>query len=80
MTQVNMHEAETQFPHLVQRVLAGEEIVVAEEGRPLVKITPTEHKTKENLPRVFGYAKGEFEVPDSFFDPMSEEDLALWYK
>jgi antitoxin (DNA-binding transcriptional repressor) of toxin-antitoxin stability system len=71
-----MHEAETNFSHLVARVLAGEEIVIAEDGKPLVQITLTEDKK----PRIPGFAAGEFTVPDSFFEPMSEEDFDLWYK
>lgn len=29
-------------------------------------------------PRPIGLAKGQFTIPDSFFDPMPEEELALW--
>jgi hypothetical protein len=28
--------------------------------------------------RPIGLFKGQFEVPDSFFDPLQEEELALW--
>jgi antitoxin (DNA-binding transcriptional repressor) of toxin-antitoxin stability system len=76
MTQVNMHEAKTHLSSLVERAWAGEDIFLARAGKRRAKIIPA----VEEEDRVFGYAKGEFTVPDSFFDPMSEEDLALWYK
>jgi hypothetical protein len=30
--------------------------------------------------RVFGSMKGQFTVGPEFFEPMSEEELALWYR
>ncbi|CAN5833234.1 hypothetical protein BH24DEI2_BH24DEI2_02760 [soil metagenome] len=40
MTQVNMHEAKTQFSKLVEQALAGEDVVVARNGKPLVRLVP----------------------------------------
>jgi prevent-host-death family protein len=37
---VNMHEAKTSLSRLVERALAGEEIVIARNGEPLVKLVP----------------------------------------
>ena len=42
MTQVNMHEAKTQFSKLVEQALTGEEVVVARNGKPLVRLVPVE--------------------------------------
>ena len=42
MTQVNMHEAKTQFSKLVEQALRGEEVVVARNGKPLVRLVPVE--------------------------------------
>ncbi len=78
MTQVNIHEAKTNLSKLVARAMAGEEIVIARAGKPMVRLVVEEPQPKPR--RVPGFAKGEFEVTDSFFEPMSEEDLALWYK
>jgi antitoxin (DNA-binding transcriptional repressor) of toxin-antitoxin stability system len=38
--QVNMHEAKTHFSRLVERALAGEEVVIARDGVPLVTLEP----------------------------------------
>jgi len=36
----NMHEAKTQLSRLVERALAGEEVLIARAGTPLVRIQP----------------------------------------
>ncbi len=38
MERVNIHEAKTHFSKLVERVEAGEEIVIARAGRPVAKL------------------------------------------
>lgn len=37
---VNMHEAKTHFSKLVERALAGEDIVVAKAGKPCIRLVP----------------------------------------
>jgi prevent-host-death family protein len=37
---VNMHEAKTTLSRLVERALAGEEAVIAKDGKPFVKLVP----------------------------------------
>jgi prevent-host-death family protein len=72
---VKMHQAKTQLSKLIAAALAGEEVVIARGSEPLVRLTPIEPKT---IKRQFGAYKGQFEIPDSFFEPLSEEELALW--
>ena len=72
---VNMHQAKTSLSRLVQRALAGEEIVIARNGEPLVKLVPV---LKERTPRVPGRYKGKIWIAPDCFDDMSEEELALW--
>ena len=72
--QVNVHEAKTQLSRLLERAHHGEEIIIAKNGRPyarLVAIEPTQ-------PRQLGFLRGAFEVGPEFFEPLSEEELALW--
>ncbi len=76
MTQFNMHEAKTNLSSLVERALAGEEIWIARAGKPLVRLTVAAPKQ----PRIPGFAEGEFVVDERFFEPMTEEELDLWYK
>lgn len=64
--QANIHEAKTHFSKLIERALAGKEVVIAKAGKPLVKLVPLA-PTKPK--RIFSMDKGKFRVPDGFDDP-----------
>jgi len=74
---VNMHQAKTSLSRLVERALAGEEVVIARNGEPLVKLVPVEKKRE---PRVPGKYKGQIWIAPGCFDPMTEEELEEWYR
>lgn len=71
-----MHEAKTQLSKLIAAALAGEEVVIARGEKPVVRLTPVDPPPKK--PRVPGRLKGQVEWDDRFFDPLPEEELALW--
>lgn len=73
-TTFTVHEAKTHLSRLIAAALEGKEIVIARGKTPAVRLVPVEKKPK----RVPGRWKGRFSVPDDFFAPMSEEELALW--
>jgi len=73
---ISIHAAKTHLSRLIARAEAGEEIIIARGRKPVVKLVPIASKPK----RVFGAMKGQFTVGPEFFEPMSEEELALWYK
>lgn len=74
LDQVNMHEAKTHLSKLVQRVEAGEEIVIARAGRPVAKLVPPDEKPR---PRQPGAWKGKVWIaPD--FDELPEEIAAAF--
>jgi len=60
---VNMHQAKSSLSRLVERALAGEEIVIARNGEPLVKLVPV---PKERKPRVPGRGKGKIWISPDF--------------
>ena len=60
---VNMHQAKTSLSRLVERALSGEEIVIARNGEPLVKLVPV---PKERKPRVPGRSKGKIWISPDF--------------
>jgi prevent-host-death family protein len=76
MTQVNVHDAKTHFSKLLARVEAGEEVVVARDGKPVAKLVRLAPKLP---PREPGIDKGRFVVPDTFTDPLTDEELKLFY-
>jgi prevent-host-death family protein len=60
---VNMHQAKTSLSRLVERALSGEEVVIARNGEPLVRLVPVEKKRE---PRVPGRGKGKIWVSPDF--------------
>jgi prevent-host-death family protein len=74
---VSIHAAKTHLSRLIARAEAGEEIVIARGKKPVVKIVPLASAKPK---RVFGSMRGQFTIAPEFYEPMSEEELALWYK
>ena len=71
---VDVAEAEATLAQLIDRALAGEDVVIARNGTPLVRLVPVPIKAE---PRVAGRSKGRIWIaPD--FDEMSEEELKDW--
>jgi prevent-host-death family protein len=70
MAHVGMHEAKTHFSQLVERALAGEEIVVTRRGEPAVRLSPVERS--RGRAGLFGSMAGEIEIgPD--FDELPDD-------
>lgn len=66
---VNMHQAKTELSKLVARALAGEEVIVTRNGKPVVRLVPV---VQERVP---GFAKGKIRVGPDFDAPLPEEVL-----
>jgi len=75
METVTIHTAKTTLSQLLARVEAGEEIVLARGKHPIAKLVPFQQPAAK---RQFGKLKGVISIGQEFFDPMPEEDLALW--
>ena len=71
---VNVHQAKTELSRLLARVEAGEEVVIARRGEPVARLVACKAPVKRQ-PDVL---KGKLVVPDTFFDPLPEEELAVW--
>lgn len=74
MPVVNVHEAKTHLSRLLAQAEAGEDVVIARNGKPVARIVRVEKQGK----RQFGSMKGRIKLDDSFFDPLPEEELAAW--
>ena len=68
--EVNIHEAKTHLSRLLDKVLTGEEVIIAKHGKPIAKITPIKYPER---PRVPGRNKDRGVVEDNFNDPLPEE-------
>ena len=74
MITVNVREAKTNLSRLLKQVESGEEIIIARNGKPVARLLPVQ-ELGTHQPDVF---KGKFVLPDSFFDPLAEEELKAW--
>jgi prevent-host-death family protein len=78
MDSINVYEAKTHLSRLLDRVEAGEEIVIARAGKPVARLVPLP-VAAEAPARVPGRLKHLGCPPDSFFfDPLPENELRLW--
>ncbi|MCY3670817.1 MAG: type II toxin-antitoxin system prevent-host-death family antitoxin [Alphaproteobacteria bacterium] len=71
---VNVHRAKTELSRLLARVEAGEDVVIARRGEPVARLVACRARSRRQ-PDVL---KGKIVVPDTFFDPLPEEELAAW--
>ncbi len=69
---VNVQEAKTRLSELLGRVERGEEVVIARAGRPVAQLAPV------NPPPLRAFGTVELVVPESFFEPLDERELAAW--
>ena len=71
MHKVNIHEAKTHLSKLIQEVLDGEEVIIAKDNKPLVKLIPLPNTATKREP---GSAKGLIEIADDFDAPLEDFD------
>lgn len=71
MIKINMHEAKTHLSQYLDRLAGGERILLCRRNVPIAEICPL--PVERNTQRLIGLAKGSFEVPPSFFEPLPEE-------
>lgn len=79
MTIVTIHKAKTELSKLLERVEAGEEIIIARGAKPIAKII-TLASPFAKQPRIPGSMKHLLgKIPDDiWFEPLPEEELKLW--
>ena len=74
METVNVHEAKTNLSRLLAQVEAGEEVIIARNGKPVARLVAVQKRGKRQPDTL----KGKIVIPDSFFDPLPEEELRAW--
>lgn len=68
MTQVNIHTAKAHLSELIKKALLGEEVIIARDNKPIVKIVPIEQPSKRQI----GLSKGLVEMSDDFNEPLDD--------
>ncbi len=72
-----MAHAKTHLASLIREAIAGEDVVIARDNHPLVRLVPVETETtsQERLP---GDLAGKVSLPDEFFLPLTDAEIADW--
>lgn len=79
MEVVDIHEAKARLSELLARVEAGETVAIARRNKPVARLVPVEGSPPKK-PRPIGLAEGSVTIHPSFFEPMTEEELADGYE
>jgi prevent-host-death family protein len=69
MTKVNIGEAKTHFSRLVRKVMMGEEVIIARDNKPVVKLVPVEPPAKR---RRAGTARGQVWTSPDFDETLAD--------
>jgi prevent-host-death family protein len=68
----NVQEAKENFPRLLEKVASGTEVIIAEEGKPLARIS----RIDERVGIRFGVLKGRVRMSENFDEPLPDEMLS----
>ena len=71
---LNLYDAKTQLSSLVEMAAAGEEIIIAKNGKPMAKLVAL----KDAIKRKPGRLKGKVWMSKDFDAPMTKEELAAF--
>lgn len=63
MHQINIHEAKTHLSRLLEEVEAGEEVIIARNGRPIARLVPHKPVRTQRKP---GALKGKIWLAEDF--------------
>ena len=72
MTTINVHEAKTHLSRILDRVAAGEEVVIAKAGKPIARLVPVAVEKKRRIP---GTYRGRIRIGDDFDAPLPDDML-----
>jgi prevent-host-death family protein len=64
MAQFGMHEAKTKLSQLVERAEAGEEVVIARNGKPVARLVPVARTS--SFASIRGSLRGQIHIADDF--------------
>ena len=76
MTRINVAEAKTHLSRYLERVERGETVVICRRNVPVAELRAVPRERTD--PRPIGLMKGEFAIPDSFFEPLPDDLLDLF--
>jgi antitoxin (DNA-binding transcriptional repressor) of toxin-antitoxin stability system len=77
MIRLNIHEAKTHLSKYLKRLAKGETIILCKRNIPIAEIRPIPQMKRSKRP--IGLAKGQFQVPPEFQEPLPPEIIDSFY-
>jgi antitoxin (DNA-binding transcriptional repressor) of toxin-antitoxin stability system len=74
---IDVNEAASRLPDLIERACAGEEVILSRDTVPLVRLVPVS-VGRIQAKREFGSLKGKLVIPEELFRPLSSEEMDAW--
>jgi prevent-host-death family protein len=72
---VSIHEAKTNLSSLIEKAVAGEEVIIARGAKPVARLVALRVVKGKRTP---GSLKGTLSVGPDFFEPLCENELTRW--
>lgn len=72
---VDVRHAQKNLDTLLDRMLAGEDIVIAREGRPMVRLVPVDAQVSSGKVRLGGLKQADWGLSADFHAPATDDDL-----
>jgi prevent-host-death family protein len=72
---VTVHKAKTNLSQLIAEAEAGEEVIIMRDQEPAVRLVPVGEPAPK---RQFGALAGKVSVTPAFFEPLPDDELAVW--
>ena len=73
--QVNVYEAKTKLSALLDKALAGEDVIIARAGKPLARLTPVAGAGSPSGVRLGGLKHARVKLAEDFHAPLADDDL-----
>ena len=71
---VSVYEAKSKLSQMINKALEGEEVIITRNGKNTVKLVPVPQKKSW-----IGMYEGQVKIHDSFYEPLDDETLELFY-
>ena len=71
----NIHDAKTNLSKLIERALAGEEVIIAKAGKPLVRLQPIEVAKPNGRRGILGSMRGKITFADDWDSPETNAEI-----
>ena len=71
----NIHEAKTTLSKLIERAMAGEEVIIAKAGKPLVRLAPVEKPVVVDRAAIMGKYAGQMILTDDWEESAFDADM-----